>query len=186
MPGKKSSVSLQSQKKIIKGFWITGVSVILFFLLLFSLISLGIFGKMPSFEELENPKSNLATEIYSFDHVILGKYYIENRSNVHFRELSPNVINALIATEDSRFEKHSGVDIKAIFRVAFGMITGSNKGGGSTITQQLAKNLFPRKPNRTFFETVMITFKEWMADPAHAKAMVADPAADPVAGPAYQ
>ena len=126
MPGKKSSVSPQTQIKFIKGFWITGVSVILFILLLFSLISLGVFGKMPSFEELENPKSNLATEIYSSDHVILGKYYIENRSNVHFRELSPNVINALIATEDSRFEKHSGVDIKAIFRVAFGMIIGSN------------------------------------------------------------
>jgi len=162
MPGKKSSVSPQTQKKFIKGFWITGVSVILFFLLLFSFISLGIFGKMPSFEELENPKSNLATEIYSSDHVTLGKYYIENRSNIHFRELSPNVINALIATEDSRFEKHSGVDIKAIFRVAFGMIIGSNKGGGSTISQQLAKNLFPRKKDRNFFETVIIKFKEWV------------------------
>ena len=94
MPGKKSSVSPKTQKKFIKVFWITCVSVILFFLLLFSFIPLGIFGKMPSFEELENPKSNLATEIYSSDHEILGKYYIENRSNIHFRELSPNIINA--------------------------------------------------------------------------------------------
>src|ERR1035437_1126661 len=122
MPGKKSKVSPQIQKKFIKGFWITGVSLIFFVLLIFALISLGIFGKMPSFEELENPKSNLATEIISTDHQVLGKYYIENRSNVHFRELSPNIINALIATEDSRFEKHSGVDIKAIFRVVFGMM----------------------------------------------------------------
>src|ERR1035437_11107286 len=118
MPGKKSSISPQTQKKFIKVFWITGVSVILFFLLLSSFISLGIFGKMPSFEELENPKSNLATEIYSSDHKILGQYFIENRSNVHFQELSPNVTNALIATEDARFEEHSGVDIKAVIRVA--------------------------------------------------------------------
>jgi penicillin-binding protein 1A len=162
MPGKKSSVSPKTQKKFIKVFWITCVSVILFFLLLFSFIPLGIFGKMPSFEELENPKSNLATEIYSSDHEILGKYYIENRSNIHFRELSPNIINALVATEDSRFKEHSGVDIKAIFRVAFGMITGANKGGGSTISQQLAKNLFPRKKDRNIFETVIIKFKEWV------------------------
>src|SRR5208283_3336610 len=100
MPGKKKSVSPKTQKKFIRGFWITGISIILFIILLFLSISLGIFGKMPSFEELENPKSNLATEIYSSDHETLGKYYIENRSNIHYRELSPNVINALIATED--------------------------------------------------------------------------------------
>ncbi|MCX6244903.1 MAG: transglycosylase domain-containing protein [Bacteroidetes bacterium] len=162
MPGKKHSAPPQKERKYIRGFWFTGLAIILFFLILFTCISFGIFGTMPSFEELENPKSNLATEIYSSDHKTLGKYYIENRSNVHFRDLSPNIINALIATEDSRFEKHSGVDIKAIFRVAFGMITGSNKGGGSTISQQLAKNLFPRKKDRNFFETVIIKFKEWV------------------------
>jgi penicillin-binding protein 1A len=161
MPGKKISVSPKTQKKFIKGFWITGICVILFILFLFLSISVGIFGKMPSFEELENPKSNLATEIYSSDHETLGKYYIENRSNIHYRELSSNVINALIATEDSRFNEHSGVDIKAIFRVLFGMITGTNRGGGSTISQQLAKNLFPRKKDRNFFETAIIKFKEW-------------------------
>jgi penicillin-binding protein 1A len=162
MSGKKSSVPPQKQRKYIRGFWITFAGIVLFLLIFFSCISLGIFGKMPSFEELENPKSNLATEIYSSDHKVLGKYYIENRSNVHFRDLSPNVINALIATEDSRFEKHSGIDVKAIFRVVFGVITGSNKGGGSTITQQLAKNLFPRKKDRNFFETILIKFKEWV------------------------
>jgi len=162
MSVKKSSVPPQKQRKYIRGFWITFSGIFLFLLILFTAISLGIFGKMPSFEELENPKSNLATEIISSDNKTLGKYYIENRSNVHFRDLSPNVINALISTEDSRFEKHSGVDIKAIFRVVFGMVTGLNKGGGSTISQQLAKNLFPRKKDRNFFETVIIKFKEWV------------------------
>jgi penicillin-binding protein 1A len=162
MSVKKSSVPPQKQRKYIRGFWITFAGMFLFLLILFTAISFGIFGKMPTFEELENPKSNLATEIISSDNKTLGKYYIENRSNVHFRDLSPNVINALISTEDSRFEKHSGVDIKAIFRVAFGMVTGSNKGGGSTISQQLAKNLFPRKKDRNFFETVIIKFKEWI------------------------
>ena len=162
MSGKKNAVSPKTQKKFIKGFWITGIGVILFIILLFLSISFGLFGKMPSFEELENPKSNLATEIFSADHEILGKYYIENRSNIHYRELSPNVINALIATEDSRFEEHSGVDIKAIFRVLYGMITGTNRGGGSTISQQLAKNLFPRKKDLNFFQTVIIKFKEWV------------------------
>ncbi len=161
MSGKKNAVSPKTQKKFIKGFWITGIGVILFIILLFLSISFGLFGKMPSFEELENPKSNLATEIFSADHETLGKYYIENRSNIHYRELSPNVINALIATEDSRFEEHSGVDIKAIFRVLYGMITGTNRGGGSTISQQLAKNLFPRKKDLNFFQTVIIKFKEW-------------------------
>ena len=161
MPGKRSSVSPKTQRKFIKGFWITGIGLILFVILLFLSISIGIFGKLPSFEELENPRSNLATEIISADHQTLGKYYIENRSNIHYGELSPNVINALIATEDSRFNEHSGVDIKAIFRVVFGMLTGTNKGGGSTISQQLAKNLFPRKKDRNFFETAIIKFKEW-------------------------
>ncbi|MGA3013013.1 MAG: transglycosylase domain-containing protein [Bacteroidales bacterium] len=161
MPGKRSLVSPKTQKRFIKGFWITGVSLILFVILLFLSISIGIFGKLPSFEELENPRSNLATEIISADHQTLGKYYIENRSNIHYGELSPNVINALIATEDSRFNEHSGVDIKAIFRVVFGMLTGTNKGGGSTISQQLAKNLFPRKKDLNFFETAIIKFKEW-------------------------
>lgn len=145
-----------------KRLWITWLSVFAFVILLFSAISLGLLGFMPSFEELENPKSNLASEVISADQELLGKYYIENRSNIHYSDLSPNLVNAIIATEDSRFEKHSGIDVKALFRVTFGLMTGSNKGGGSTITQQLAKNLFPRKLNRNFFETVFIKLKEWV------------------------
>lgn len=132
-------------KKYLKGLWISYLVVLLLVVLFFISIGLGLFGKMPTFEELENPKSNLATEVISSDGKLLGKYYIENRSNTYYQDLSPNVINALIATEDARFEDHSGIDAIAILRVLWGMATGSSRGGGSTITQQLAKNLFPRK-----------------------------------------
>jgi len=152
----------KNYKKYILGFWISYLVLLVLVALFFIAMSYGIFGPMPTFEELENPKSNLATEVISSDGKLLGKYYIENRSNTQYQELSPNIINALIATEDARFEKHSGIDVKAIFRVIWGMMTGTSKGGGSTITQQLAKNLFPRKQNRTFWETVMIKFKEWI------------------------
>jgi penicillin-binding protein 1A len=120
------------------------------------------FSDLPSLEELENPRSNLASEIISSDQMVIGKYYIENRTNVSFDRLSPNVINALVATEDARFYKHSGVDVRALLRSIKGVITGNEAaGGGSTITQQLAKMLFPRerlsKP-----ELVIRKFKEWI------------------------
>ena len=117
---------------------------------------------MPSFEELENPKSNLASEIYSSDNKILGKFYIENRSNIHYSDLSPNLVNSLIAIEDVRFRQHSGIDAKAILRVAYGLISGKHKGGGSTITQQLAKNLFPRGENLSKPKFILRKFKEWI------------------------
>jgi penicillin-binding protein 1A len=157
-----SSSNNAQTKKYLKGFWLSFMILVMVIALFFVCVSFGLFGKMPSFEELENPKSNLATEIISSDGKLLGKYYIENRSNTHYQDLSPNVINALIATEDARFEDHSGIDAIAIFRVFWGMATGSSKGGGSTITQQLAKNLFPRKQDRSSLETVMIKFKEWV------------------------
>lgn len=145
-----------------KRFWIFYFALLGFIILFFTAMSLGLLGFMPSFEELENPKSNLASEVISADQEVLGKYYIENRSNIHYSDLSPNLVNAIIATEDARFHSHSGIDVKALFRVTFGILTGSNKGGGSTITQQLAKNLFPRKANRTFIETAFIKMKEWI------------------------
>ena len=149
-------------KKHIIRFWLLYVSSLAVVALFFLFISLGWLGYMPSLEELENPRSNLASEIYSSDQQLLGKFYIENRSNIHYSELSPNLINALIATEDIRFEKHSGVDFMAFFRVFYGVMTGDSKGGGSTITQQLAKNLFPRKNNPSFLTTVLSKFKEWV------------------------
>ncbi|MDP4281149.1 MAG: transglycosylase domain-containing protein [Bacteroidota bacterium] len=162
MSGTKKNIPSQKEKKYIKGLWMTVLFFWIFVFILFGTISIGIFGKMPSFEELENPKSSLATEIYSCDGKLLGKYFYENRSNIHYQELSPNIINALIATEDARFMKHSGVDMKAIFRVMFGVVSGSSMGGGSTITQQLAKNLFPRKKDRNIFDLAITKFKEWI------------------------
>lgn len=151
-------------RKYLKRLWIFYFSVCAFIIILFFSISLGLFGFMPSFEELENPRSNLASEIYSSDQVLIGKYYIENRSNVHYNDLSPNLVNALIATEDARFTSHSGVDSRSIFRVIWRTLIGGDKGsgGGSTITQQLAKNLFPRDPNQSFFKIFFTKLKEWV------------------------
>lgn len=160
--GTDKNIPEEKSRLFIRGMWITFFLGWFFFILLFISIAFGLFGKMPSFEELENPRSNLASEVISSDGKVLGKYFIENRSNIAYQALSPNVVNALIATEDARFERHSGIDFKAMFRVAFGMATGSNKGGGSTITQQLAKNLFPRKPNSSFAELVITKLKEWV------------------------
>ncbi|MEI6853837.1 MAG: transglycosylase domain-containing protein, partial [Bacteroidota bacterium] len=103
--------------KYVKFLWVLYFSIFGLIVLLFTTISLGWLGFMPTFEDLENPRSNLASEVYSSDQQLLGKYYIENRSNIHFDDLSPNVINALIATEDARFTEHAGVDARSIFRV---------------------------------------------------------------------
>lgn len=145
-------------KKFWKAYYISVGAFSLFFLLLI----MGVFGEMPSFEELENPKSNLATEIISSDHKVLGTYYVQNRSNIHFSELSPYLVQALIATEDERFEDHAGIDFRAMFRVALGVVTGRHSGGGSTITQQLAKNLFPRGEHLSVPGLVIRKFKEWI------------------------
>ena len=155
--GKRTSTS-----RIIKFLWISFITGILTFVLLFFSISMGWMGYMPTLEELENPKTNLASEVYSADQVLLGKYYIEDRSTVSFDELSPNLVEALLATEDVRFYKHSGVDIRALLRVAKGLITFKRQGGGSTITQQLAKNMFPRGDTLTTPEKVLRKFKEWV------------------------
>ena len=121
------------------------------------------FGDMPTFEELENPETNLATEILSADGKILGTYYVENRSNVRYEDISPYLINALISIEDARFYDHSGIDKRALFRVAKGLITHqSDQGGGSTITQQLAKNLFPRGENLSKTKLVIRKLQEWV------------------------
>lgn len=125
---------------------------------------MGWFGTLPSFEELENPKSSLASEIYSADGVLIGKYYFENRSESNWHEISPHLVNALIATEDIRFNEHSGIDVKGVGRVFFKTILLRQKssGGGSTITQQLAKNLFPRTKFHTVWDKATTKLKEWM------------------------
>ena len=140
---------------------IFGIGIILVVLFFFC-VAKGVFGVMPTFEELENPQTNLATQIISCDGKVLGSYYVENRSNVYYRDLSPYLPQALISIEDERFEKHAGIDTKSLFRVAFGVITGNKKGGGSTITQQLAKNLFPRDENLSTVRLVIRKFQEWI------------------------
>ncbi|MCQ2278875.1 MAG: transglycosylase domain-containing protein [Bacteroidales bacterium] len=155
---KKQSSSLQ-HKNLWYAFGIFWGLVVLYFFML----SIGWLGFMPSFEELENPKSNLATEVISYDGVTLGYIGIENRSNVTFEELSPNLVNALIATEDVRFYKHAGIDFRSLSRVLVKTLIGgkSSSGGGSTITQQLAKNLFPRE-HKGKLGVAHSKFKEWI------------------------
>ena len=118
---------------------------------------------IPDVEELQNPRSFLATEVYTNDGVMIGSYFRENRSNADFNELPPYLINALIAKEDVRFHNHSGVDLRALARVLKGVVTFNiSQGGGSTLTQQLAKNLYPRKSGMNSVELVNRKFKEWI------------------------
>ena len=135
------------------------------FLVLFALVqltSLGFFGELPTFEQLENPKNNLSTEIISEDGIVLGKYFFENRSNSKYKDLPENLIRALISTEDIRFREHSGVDVRALLRAIFGVLMGDrNSGGASTITQQLAKMLFTQQPS-SGLERIMQKLKEWI------------------------
>ncbi|MDO8929472.1 MAG: transglycosylase domain-containing protein [Bacteroidota bacterium] len=150
-------------KKYIRIFWITFASGVAAVFLLFFLIAEGWLGFMPTFEDLENPESLLASEVVSIDSVILGKYFMENRTFVNYEEFSPQLLNALIATEDVRFFEHSGIDIRGLFRVFKGILTADSKsGGGSTISQQLAKMLFPRNNLDNKLELILRKFKEWV------------------------
>lgn len=125
-------------------FWKWIIGIIAFGAILIFSIGLGLFGSLPDLRALENPKSNQASEVISDDNVVLGTYYVQNRSNVRYDEISPNVINALIATEDIRFYNHSGIDFKRTFTIIFYNLVGKRQ-GASTITQQLALNLFSKE-----------------------------------------
>lgn len=146
-------------RKLFKWLWLALVSGIGAFVLLVAMVSWGWFGELPPLEELENPKTYLASEIYSEDGVLLGKYYLQNRSNSNFDDLSPNLVNALIATEDIRFYNHSGIDFR---RFSTAVLFLGTRGGASTITQQLAKNLFPRKRFDNIFTKATTKLKEWI------------------------
>lgn len=143
------------QRKFWKLFLYGIASVFLFFLL----ASWGVFGKMPSFEQLENPDSNLATEIISFDGVTLGKFYNENRSAVKYKDLPKHLVDALVATEDERFYEHSGIDARRTFGAAAKL---GKDGGASTITQQLAKLLFHGEGSKNIVLRVIQKAKEWI------------------------
>ena len=171
-------------KQIVKWLWIVAMTPVAVLVLMLSLTAMGAFGRMPSFEELENPKSNLATEVYADNGQVIGSFFVQNRSYVQYADLFPQdstaLLNiagrqvpplaaALIATEDARFYTHSGIDLVSLARVGVKTIAlqRSSQGGGSTITQQLAKNLFPRgkrgenKIVRTA-KLVVSKFKEWI------------------------
>lgn len=149
------------KRKFLIRFWGAFIGFVAFIFLFFIFISLGVFGELPSFEELENPDTALATEIITTDGEVIGKFYAQNRSNITFRQLPPNLVNALLATEDIRFYEHTGVDLRALMRVVTGVLMVSGKGGGSTLTQQLAKNLFPRE-NLSKPGLILRKFKEWV------------------------
>ena len=155
---KKETTSTQFNKYV-KWFWMVVLGGTASLILIFLLASWGVFGKLPTFEELENPEKNLASEVISIDGKTLGKYAFENRTPVKYSDLPQNLVEALIATEDERFYEHSGIDFKATMRAVAKMGKG---GGGSTITQQLAKLLFHGEGSKNLPERILQKFKEYV------------------------
>jgi len=147
------------QRKLVRILWILVLSGVALVFLTFIITS---FTRLPSFEDLENPTEDFATEIYFNDNSEMGRFFIKNRVPVDFDQISPNVINALISTEDERFFKHSGIDFEALARVLIKRIILQNKnaGGGSTISQQLAKLLFTQDPASNIFARAPQKLKE--------------------------
>ena len=157
-----------TRKKIVKWFWILVTAP--FALVLLALLLVGAFARIPSFEELEHPDNKLATQVLSDNGEVLATFHIENRTYVSYDELSPYLVEAAVATEDARFYRHSGIDMKGLARVFFKTILmrDSSQGGGSTITQQLAKTLYPRRevnsrvPGWSKVMMVWTKLKEWI------------------------
>ncbi|MBC3758433.1 penicillin-binding protein [Hyunsoonleella sp. SJ7] len=157
---KKESATPSGFSKYIRWFWIVFLGGVLLVILLFLLASWGAFGEMPDHTVLENPKTNLATEIISSDGKTLGKFYFnDNRTPVGYEELPQNLVDALIATEDARFHEHAGIDARGTLRAAVFM---GKKGGASTISQQLAKQLFHRREKANIVEKLSQKLREWI------------------------
>ena len=149
-----------SFKTALRFFWAIFALGILSVITLFSSVALGLLGQMPELQQLENPKTNLATQILSNDGVVLGKFYFnDNRTSIAFDALPKNLVNGLIATEDERFFSHSGIDLKGTLRA---LVYLGKKGGASTISQQLARQLFVGVRSRNKLEAVLQKFKEWV------------------------
>ncbi|CAM3582907.1 transglycosylase domain-containing protein [Sphingobacterium prati] len=158
---KKNQLTESDIKRYTFNFWKIVIGIVALGFLFILSIRMGLFGKLPSFSDLENPKSNLASEVITEDRKVLGTYYVQNRSNVKYSELSPYLVKALVSTEDKRFYDHSGIDYSRTFTVIFHTLTG-NKQGGSTITQQLALNLFSDGRQKNFLKRVIQKFQEWV------------------------
>ncbi len=149
-------------KKYNNNLWKIFIGIIVLFALFILSVGFGLFGQLPTTASIENPKSNQATEVLAEDGRVLGTYFAKNRSNISYKEISPNVINALIATEDIRFLSHSGIDFKRTFTIFFYNLVGKRQ-GASTITQQLALNLFSEEGRqRNFFKRLIQKFQEWV------------------------
>jgi penicillin-binding protein 1A len=159
----KSKPAKKNYKRLIRWFWILLLTPVLSFI--FLVIGIALFADLPDVEQLQNPESDLATVVYSSDNKEIGRFYAQNRVNVHFKDIDPDVIHALVATEDERYYDHSGIDGRSLGRVFFKTIAGGNRssGGGSTITQQLAKMQFTDDAeNVSFIQRFFQKLKEWV------------------------
>ncbi|KAA9331937.1 penicillin-binding protein 1A [Adhaeribacter soli] len=167
-----SSVPSKKYQPIIISLWTIfagGILALVLYVFAVSINFLNLFGDLPDLKTLENPKSELASEVYSVDNVLMGKYFRENRSPVTYEELPQNLVDALIATEDVRFEEHSGIDFKGTFAILLYQLQGKDR-GSSTITQQLAKNLFRTRSDLNNgllsdvpgFRKLIVKTKEWI------------------------
>ena len=147
-------------RRSLKLFWIVFSIGILSFVSIFLAAGFGLLGKMPEFRQLENPKTNLATQIFSADNKVIGKfYYNDNRTPLYYEEIPNNLIDALIATEDERFYDHSGIDLRSTLRAVVYL---GEKGGASTVSQQLARQLFTGVRSRNTLDAVIQKIKEWV------------------------
>lgn len=151
----KNKKEQPKKSKWIKLIWLAFLGP---FVGIFIMLIWAYFGQMPDISDLDNPKSNLASQVITSDGVVIGEYYLQNRTNVDYHEINKNVIDALVATEDERFYSHSGIDAEALARAIKGM---GNDGGGSTLTQQLALNLYGSRAG-SFFGRVRQKFGEWI------------------------
>ena len=160
---KKNTESKKYRSKyifLIRSFWVLFFSGLFVLLIIFSSAALGYLGDMPDLQQLENPKTNLATQIISSDRIVLGKYYYnDNRTPLDFDQLPPSMVDALIATEDERYYNHSGIDWIGTLRAIFYL---GKRGGASTISQQLARQLFVGVRSRNIIKAILQKVKEWV------------------------
>jgi len=167
-------MSPEIYKKIIKTCWILALVILVMVpvtVLAVKYDFLGLFGGMPSYKSLENPEAenDLSSELYAADGKLLGKYYRYNRTQATYEDLSPQLVQTLLCTEDIRFHKHAGIDLKGLLRAVKGKLTFSFAGGGSTVTMQLAENLYNTMSenegllyNIGFLRPIIIKVKEWI------------------------
>ena len=153
-------INNETYRRYLKIFWVLFSIGFLSFISLFLAAGLGLLGKMPEFRQLENPKTNLATQIYSSDNKVIGKFYFnDNRTPLQYEEIPKNLIDALIATEDERFYSHSGIDLRSTLRAVVYL---GKKGGASTVSQQLARQLFTGVRSRNTLDAIIQKIKEWV------------------------